>query len=136
MSHVTGIMIVDAPASALNNAGKNDEARTDNAVAVKFIRAPGGRYPYVSAATMTLVPLFSNPQLTYSYRADGTARETSIRLGSETADCVRAMTNNAPHLAGLNDRRAEPLGEPPEQAPQVADLTDGAEAKAIPEAGR
>lgn len=49
MSHVTGIFIVDAPASALNNAGKNEEARTDNAVAVKLIRTPEGRYPYVSA---------------------------------------------------------------------------------------
>jgi len=89
-----------------------------------------------SCATRTLVPLFSSPQLTYSYRADGTERETSIRLGSETADCVRAMTNNAPHLAGLNDRRAEPLGERPEQAPQVADLTEEAEAKAVPAAAR
>lgn len=49
MSFVTGIIVVDAPASALNNAGKDDEARTDNAVAVKFIRTPEGRYPYVSA---------------------------------------------------------------------------------------
>lgn len=49
MSHVTGLIVVDAPASALNNAGSDDEARTDNAVAVKFIRTPEGRYPYVSA---------------------------------------------------------------------------------------
>jgi CRISPR-associated protein Cst2 len=49
MSHVTGVLIVDAPASALNNSGKDEEARTDNAVAVKFIRTPEGRYPYVSA---------------------------------------------------------------------------------------
>jgi len=49
MSYVTGILVVDAQASALNNAGKDDEARTDNAVAVKFIRTPEGRYPYVSA---------------------------------------------------------------------------------------
>ncbi len=49
MSHVTGIFLIDAPASALNNAGADSEARTQNAVAVKFIRAPEGRYPYVSA---------------------------------------------------------------------------------------
>lgn len=49
MSHVTGVLIIDAPASALNNAGPDTESRTDNAVAVKFIRAPEGRYPYVSA---------------------------------------------------------------------------------------
>lgn len=49
MSHLSGVLIIDAPASALNNAGDDTEARTDNAVAVKFIRAPEGRYPYVSA---------------------------------------------------------------------------------------
>ena len=50
MSQLTGILVVAAPASALNNAGEDKEARTDNAVAVKFIRAPGGqRFPYVSA---------------------------------------------------------------------------------------
>lgn len=49
MSHVNGLLLIDAPASALNNAGEDSEARTDNAVAVKFIRTPEGRYPYVSA---------------------------------------------------------------------------------------
>ncbi len=49
MSHVTGLLLIDAPASALNNAGEDTEARTDNAVAVKFIRTPDGRLPYVSA---------------------------------------------------------------------------------------
>jgi CRISPR-associated protein Cst2 len=42
-------MLIDAPASALNNAGADTEARTENAVAVKFIRTAEGRYPYVSA---------------------------------------------------------------------------------------
>lgn len=49
MAHLTGMFVVDARASALNNAGADTEARTDNAVAVKFIRTPEGRYPYVSA---------------------------------------------------------------------------------------
>ena len=49
MSHVTAVLVVDAPASALNNAGEDKEAKTENAVAVKFIRAPEGRFPYVSA---------------------------------------------------------------------------------------
>jgi len=52
MSHVTAVLVVDAPASALNNSGKDEEARTENAVAVKFIRAPEGRYPYVSAQAL------------------------------------------------------------------------------------
>lgn len=49
MAFVTGVLVVEAPASALNNHGKNPEAQTDNAVAVKQIRTPEGIYPYVSA---------------------------------------------------------------------------------------
>jgi CRISPR-associated protein Cst2 len=49
MSYVTGLMLLDAPASALNNAGQHSDARTANAVAVKHIRTPEGHYPYVSA---------------------------------------------------------------------------------------
>src|SRR5262249_12847565 len=39
----------DAPASALNNAGGEEGARTDNTIAVKKIRVAGRDYPYVSA---------------------------------------------------------------------------------------
>lgn len=49
MAFVSGLMILDAPASALNNAGTDAGARTDNIVAVKKIRTPQGVYPYVSA---------------------------------------------------------------------------------------
>jgi CRISPR-associated protein Cst2 len=49
MSFVTGLLLIDAPASALNNAGKKQIARTDNAIEVKQIRARDGVYPYVSA---------------------------------------------------------------------------------------
>ena len=84
-----------------------------------------------ACATKTLVPLFSSPALTYSYRQDGADEDTDISLGSETADCVRAMSNNAPLLAGLNDRRADPLGEHPDQAPQIADLADTAGIEAV-----
>jgi len=50
MSFVTGLLLIDAPASALNNAGSAEGARTDNAVAVKSINTrSNGRYPYVSA---------------------------------------------------------------------------------------
>jgi CRISPR-associated protein Cst2 len=51
MAFVTGLLLIDAPASALNNS--NDRipgARTDNSVAVKSIRTRTGEtYPYVSA---------------------------------------------------------------------------------------
>lgn len=50
MAFVTGMMLIDAPASALNNSGdKIQNARTENTVAVKFISTRSGAYPYVSA---------------------------------------------------------------------------------------
>jgi CRISPR-associated protein Cst2 len=49
MAFVTGCVVLDAPASALNNAGADQGARTDNAVVVKKIRTPEGDHPYVSA---------------------------------------------------------------------------------------
>ncbi len=50
MAHITGTFLIDAPASALNNAGPDPEEQgSDIAVAVKYIRSPEGRYPYVSA---------------------------------------------------------------------------------------
>lgn len=49
MAFVTGLLVLDAPASALNNAGQKQGARTDNAIEVKQIRTREGIYPYVSA---------------------------------------------------------------------------------------
>ena len=49
MAFVTGLILVDAPASALNNLGSIPGARTDNTVGVKVIRTKEGFYPYVSA---------------------------------------------------------------------------------------
>ena len=49
MSHLSGLLLIDCPASALNNAGKAEGVNTDNAVAVKAIKARDGIYPYVSA---------------------------------------------------------------------------------------
>jgi len=50
MAFVNGLLLIDAPASALNNAGAVAGARTDNTVAVKTIRTYTGEiFPYVSA---------------------------------------------------------------------------------------
>ena len=50
MAFVTGLMLIDAPASALNNLGGIPGERTDNTAGVKKIRVYGdGDYPYVSA---------------------------------------------------------------------------------------
>jgi CRISPR-associated protein Cst2 len=49
MTHVTGLLLIDAPASALNNLGQIEGERYDNSTGVKVIRANDGLYPYVSA---------------------------------------------------------------------------------------
>ncbi len=49
MAYLTSMILLDAPASALNNAGADEGARTDNTIAVKKIRSHDGVYPYVSA---------------------------------------------------------------------------------------
>ncbi|CCO07698.1 type I-B CRISPR-associated protein Cas7/Cst2/DevR [Desulforamulus hydrothermalis] len=49
MSFLSGLFLLDCPASALNNAGKIEGSRTDNTVAVKQIKTREGIYPYVSA---------------------------------------------------------------------------------------
>ena len=46
---INGFMLIDAPWSALNNAGMDAGERTDNAVKVKVIRKGRDVYPYVSA---------------------------------------------------------------------------------------
>lgn len=45
---INGFMLIDAPWSALNNAGKDAGERTDNAVKVKVVRKGREVYPYVS----------------------------------------------------------------------------------------
>lgn len=49
MAFVTGMLLIDAPASALNNQGLVEGSLTENAVAVKYIRTREGAFPYVSA---------------------------------------------------------------------------------------
>ncbi len=51
MAYLTALLLIDAPASALNNSGDPiPNARTENTSSVKFIRKyGGGLYPYVTA---------------------------------------------------------------------------------------
>lgn len=49
MAHLSGLLLVDCPASALNNAGNVPGARAENVVAVKKITTKSGTFPYVSA---------------------------------------------------------------------------------------
>ena len=64
MLMATGYILVDAPHSALNNAGTDISERAENIVRVKAIRRGGDIYPYVSAQAwrfwwrMTLQEMF------------------------------------------------------------------------------
>lgn len=49
---IVGLMLIDAPHSALNNAGSDAGDRTDNIVRVKTIRKGMLRYPYVSGQAL------------------------------------------------------------------------------------
>ncbi len=49
MAFVTGLLLIDAPASALNNLGSIPGERTDNTIGVKMIQTREGNFPYVSA---------------------------------------------------------------------------------------
>lgn len=49
MAFITGTLLIDAPASALNNLGGIPGERDENTVGVKMIRTREGAYPYVSA---------------------------------------------------------------------------------------
>lgn len=49
MAFLSGFLLIDAPASALNNARDAQDAQYDNEVGVKLIRVGRDSYPYVSA---------------------------------------------------------------------------------------
>ena len=46
--HLIGLTLIDAPHSALNNAGEDTSERTENIVKVKALRRGRNTYPYVS----------------------------------------------------------------------------------------
>ena len=50
--NILGFMLIDAPHSALNNAGSDASERTDNIVRVKKIRKGRDIYPYVSGQAL------------------------------------------------------------------------------------
>lgn len=81
MAFLAGLMLLDAPAAALNNAGANLGSRYDNAVATKVIRTRQGAFPYVSAQAFRYwlrttiersipewkaAPVFQEPKVAYT----------------------------------------------------------------------
>ena len=55
MAFATGLMLIDAPASALNNLGSIPGARTDNTVGVKMIRTKQGGLSLCVGAVVSLL---------------------------------------------------------------------------------
>ncbi|RJQ05558.1 MAG: type I-B CRISPR-associated protein Cas7/Cst2/DevR [Bacillota bacterium] len=79
MAFIAGFMLIDAPASALNNAGTMEGARTGNIVAVKSIRTRQGVFPYVSAQAFRnwlRTTLQETPEL--GWKASPVLREAKI----------------------------------------------------------
>ena len=50
--HLIGLTLIDAPYSALNNAGEDTSERTENIVKVKTLRKGRATYPYVSGQAL------------------------------------------------------------------------------------
>ncbi|MHB0859403.1 MAG: type I-B CRISPR-associated protein Cas7/Cst2/DevR [Anaerolineae bacterium] len=78
MAFVTGLLLVDAPASALNNLGGIPGEQDQNTVGVKMIRTKGGAYPYVSAQA-------------FRYWLRQTLARTGTDLGLTAAPIFREM---------------------------------------------
>lgn len=78
MAYVTGLLLIDAPASALNNAGQERGAKTDNVIVVKKIRTPNGIYPYVSAQAVRYWIRTTLDRLGGKWVASPVYRETKI----------------------------------------------------------
>jgi CRISPR-associated protein Cst2 len=49
MAFLTGVIFLNAPAAALNNAGADKSSENENAIAAKTVRTKEGIFPYVSA---------------------------------------------------------------------------------------
>jgi len=78
MSFITGLLLIDAPASALNNIGQITGEATENAVGVKTINTREGRYPYVSAQAFRYWLRTTLEQGTWGWQAAPIFREKKI----------------------------------------------------------
>lgn len=78
MSFVTGLLLIDAPASALNNLGQIPGSMTENAVGVKVINTREGPYPYVSAQAFRYWLRTTLEQGTWGWKAAPIYREQKI----------------------------------------------------------
>jgi CRISPR-associated protein Cst2 len=127
MAYVTGLLIIDAPAAALNNAGVEPGAKTDNVIVVKKIRTPRGVYPYVSAQAFrywlrktleasvsdwVAAPVFREAKIAYTDANPITNWDDDLfgymRAPSRRTDATRAA-NATPLEAGREVTRVSPF---------------------------
>lgn len=78
MAFVTGLFFIDAPASALNNAGMIPNEREENTSGVKVIKTKEGLYPYVSAQSYRYWLRTTLQQRVPAWRAAPVYREEKI----------------------------------------------------------
>lgn len=81
LKNILGFVLIDAPHSALNNAGQDAGARTENAVVVKVIRKGRYVYPYVSAQAWRYWWRMSL-QEKYSWKLSPIVRESKVAFTS------------------------------------------------------
>jgi CRISPR-associated protein Cst2 len=78
MAFATGLLVIDAPASALNNLGNIPGDREDNSVGVKNIRTKEGLFPYVSAQSFRYWHRMTLQEQVRGWRAAPIYREEKI----------------------------------------------------------
>ena len=78
MTYATGLFLIDANASALNNLGSIEGERYDNSTGVKVIRAHNSFYPYVSAQSFRYWLRQTLQQGSFGWKAAPIYREEKI----------------------------------------------------------
>ncbi len=115
MPFVTGSLLLDAPAAALNNAGAAEGAKTDNAIAVKRISTPEGLYPYVSAQAVRYWIRTSLESSVHRWKAAPVWREGKIAYTDAVPiqywddDLFGYMRAPSKKTDAAKDQRASPL---------------------------
>lgn len=113
MAFVTGVLLIDAPASALNNMGSIPGERDENTVGVKQIRAKDGIYPYVSAQAFRYWLRTIVPRINLMWQTSPLYKEDA-NLAYTAADPIDYWDDDlfgymrAPKGENLSKRRSDP----------------------------
>jgi CRISPR-associated autoregulator, Cst2 family len=92
MAFVTGLLLIDAPASALNNLGNIPGEREENTVGVKVISTKAGNFPYVSAQAFRYWLRMTLEQRVPEWKASPIFREEKIAYTDATRSGIGTMT--------------------------------------------